>query len=306
MALLAMGFGIPPVPRDAVVQRVDHGHIVLRSSEDHRATMDSVDVELVSSTAAEADSAGLGAMGAAESTLLLPLTLRPTPRNRLRLDERLEPGPPAGEYAAKGQVRGGDFGRLSGSGRSDLRRALAAGKARVALFGLQGEGHRFVYVFDRSISMTGQRLETAKAELIASLRSLESTHQFHIVFFSRAIRTFEFSAGRPAMPFATERNLELAADFVKGIEADGGTDRVAALELAVGMRPDVIFLLTDADGAMSAAEVDAIRRRNDGRATLHVVEFGYGPATDQDNFLRQLARQNSGQYLYLDTSALGW
>ena len=33
-------------------------------------------------------------------------------------------------------------------------------------------------------------------------------------------------------------------------------------------------------------------------------EFGYGPQTDEDNFLVRLARQNGGQHQYVDVSQL--
>ena len=49
------------------------------------------------------------------------------------------------------------------------------GKARVSLFGLVGEGYKFVYVFDRSGSMGGEgreSLRAVKAELIRSLKGL--------------------------------------------------------------------------------------------------------------------------------------
>ena len=61
--------------------------------------------------------------------------------------------------------------------------------------------------------------------------------------------------------FGTDRNKQLAANFVGGITADGGTDRFAALKAALAFRPDVIFFLTDADDPMSASELAEIDRR---------------------------------------------
>ena len=37
---------------------------------------------------------------------------------------------------------------------------------------------------------------------------------------------------------------------------------------------------------------------------INTIEFGYGPATESDNFLIRLARQNHGQHVYVDISQL--
>ena len=86
--------------------------------------------------------------------------------------------------------------------------------------------------------------------------------------------------------------------------ADGGTDHIKALQRAVAMRPDVIFLLTDADEPrLGPGQLVKIHRTAGGIA-INTVEFGYGPPSGEDNFLAQLARQNGGQYGYVDISKI--
>ena len=61
------------------------------------------------------------------------------------------------------------------------------GKARTSLFGVVGEGYKFVYVFDRSGSMGGSgrdSLRAIKAELPESLKNLDTVHQFQIIFYN--------------------------------------------------------------------------------------------------------------------------
>jgi Ca-activated chloride channel family protein len=152
--------------------------------------------------------------------------------------------------------------------------------------------------------MVGAPLASAKRELLKGVSQLEKTHQFQIIFFNHQRRIFDLSGGQNRIPFATDRTKELAARFVGGITASGGTDRYAALWAAVGMRPDVIFFLTDADNPMTAAELERVRRRNGGAASIHCIEFGFGPPAGGDNFLKRLARQNSGSYVYVDTTQL--
>jgi hypothetical protein len=180
-----------------------------------------------------------------------------------------------------------------------------SGYAQVSVFGVQGKGSKFIYVFDRSASMEGRPLAAAKQQLLQSLESLESVHQFHIMFFNTKTQSFDLSGGGRRIAFATQRNKKLAANFVGGITADGGTDRFVALREAITFAPDVIFFLTDADDPMSAAEMAGITRANHRvEAAICVIEFGKNPAPAPNNFLARLAQQSGGQYGYVDTTKL--
>jgi hypothetical protein len=174
------------------------------------------------------------------------------------------------------------------------------------VFGVRGKGQRFVYVFDRSASMEGRPLEAAKRELIGSLRRLKSIHQFQIIFYNQQPQVMPLFRGRsPQMAFGDEQGQRLAALFVGGIFADGGTDHIQALNLALGMKPDVIFFLTDAnEPRLSADDLREIRRRNPS-ATINTIEFGVGPPIGSYNFLQQLAAENRGQHAYVDVTRLG-
>ena len=179
------------------------------------------------------------------------------------------------------------------------------GQTSVRVFGVEGKGTKFVYVFDRSSSMEGAPLATAKQQLVQSLESLSSVHQFHIIFFNQQVRNSDLSGGGRRVAFATDRNKKLAARFVGGITADGGTDRLPALRAAVQMRPDVIFFLTDADDPMPASELAEIADLNRrAGVVISTIEFGRGPAKQAKNFLTELARTTGGQYGYVDTQSL--
>ncbi len=187
------------------------------------------------------------------------------------------------------------------------RAGLPAGRgyAHVRVFGVEGRGNKFVYVFDRSASMEGPPLAAAKRQLIESLGSLAGIHQFHIIFFNHRLQSFDITGGSQRIAFGSDRNKQLAANFVGGIIADGGTDRFAALKAALALRPDVIFFLTDADDPMSASELNDIElgSQKNGSA-ICVIEFGRQAAPASDNFLQELARQSGGQYGYVNTTRL--
>jgi hypothetical protein len=191
----------------------------------------------------------------------------------------------------------------TGLGRSGV--PGGTGYAKTSVFGVEGKGNKFVYLFDRSASMEGAPLSAAKKQLLESLRSLDSVHQFQIVFFNSRTRVFEAAGNGHRVAFASDRNKQLAANFVGGITADGGTDRMVALREAIEMSPNVIFFLSDADDPMSASELAEITRLNRrAQAAICVIEFGRKPAPTANNFLMQLATESGGQYGYVDTATL--
>jgi hypothetical protein len=173
------------------------------------------------------------------------------------------------------------------------------------VFGVEGKGNKFVYLFDRSASMEGPPLSAAKRQLLESLHTLDSVHQFQIIFFNSRTQVFDASGGGRRVAFASERNKQLAANFVGGITADGGTDRMFALRHALGFTPNVIFFLSDADDPMSPSEMAEIKKLNERvQAAICVIEFGRGPMPPKYNFLMQLARESGGKYGYVDTTKL--
>jgi len=176
------------------------------------------------------------------------------------------------------------------------------------LFGVKGKGTRFVYVFDRSASMSdfeGRPLAAAKRELAASLHTLKAVHQFQIIFFNERPKLMNAARDQsPQMIFGDEQGQRQAESFIDTITAEGGTDRMAALRLALRMQPDVIFFLTDADKPpLTAADLAAVERLNRG-AIIHAIEFGVGPQPKDGNFLQRLAGANAGEHAYVDVTRL--
>ena len=105
------------------------------------------------------------------------------------------------------------------------------------------------------------------------------------------------------MAFATDGNKRAAARFVHSISATGGTYRGKALAMAIDLYPDVIFFLTDTDNRMAEHEVaKAIDRCQRTGIAIQAIEFGVGLGSQRENFLKRLARETGGQYVYVDSS----
>lgn len=180
------------------------------------------------------------------------------------------------------------------------------GRARITMFGLTGVGYKFVYVIDRSASMGGSgemALRAVKAELRKSIEPLDTVHQFQIIVYNEKPLLFNPSGVPGRLAFANRANKDRAVRFIESITADGNTRHDDALKLAIKLRPDVIFLLTDGDDPkLTRRELDAIQRMAAG-ITIHAIEFGMGDPPAKPSFLATLAAENGGKYAYVDLTA---
>lgn len=181
---------------------------------------------------------------------------------------------------------------------------LPIGKARVGFLGVEGVGSRFVYVLDRSTSMQGAPLRAVKAQLIASLEAIGPAQQFHILFFNTRVSSLDLTGGQRRLAYGVDEYKARAAKYVLSVTADGGTERVGALDEALAFRPDVIFFLTDDETPMTASQLAEIIDDASGGVTIHTIEFGDGPDHGRRNFLVELAEQTGGQHSYVDTTML--
>ena len=175
------------------------------------------------------------------------------------------------------------------------------GKVTTEVFGIKGTGSRFVYVFDRSASMSGYNnkpLKAAKQQLLASLQSLGPTQQFQIIFYNDTTMVFDPNPGPPEMMPADDKTKREATRFVQRTQADRGTDHLNALRLALRLAPDVIFLLTDAEGGFTRGELGQVANWNRSGAVINAIEFGVGSSRGNDRSLEQLAREQGGTYVY--------
>ncbi|WP_146415585.1 MULTISPECIES: hypothetical protein [Crateriforma] len=205
--------------------------------------------------------------------------------------------------AGESNVDGDDLAGDNGKGRPQNLT-----KKKASLFGVSGFGSRFVYVMDRSDSMNGhggRPLKAAKSELLRSLGTLSELQQFQIVFYNDKPTAFQ-SGGSVQLIQGQSNLVDAAKNYVRSMRAFGGTEHAVALKMALRMRPDVIFFLTDARiPRLSSSQLREIRHRAvESGTTIHAIEFGTEPSRPTDSFLIDLAGQNGGQYQYVDVRKL--
>ena len=168
------------------------------------------------------------------------------------------------------------------------------GEGGTSFFGLLAKGGKFVYVVDRSGSMIkdGPRLPAAKAELIRSVNSLDRKKQFYVVFYNR--QALSMPPGKRLVK-ADSKGKRAALTWINSVTADGGTDPTQALLIALSMQPDAIWLLSDGQFAMSAA--DTIRKANPGKKTqIHTIAFHN---SEGERVLKRIAYENRGKFRFV-------
>jgi hypothetical protein len=159
-----------------------------------------------------------------------------------------------------------------------------------------GHEGKVVYVVDRSQSMTDS-IDFVKYELKRSIGGLSEIQEFHVIFYSTG-PPLEMPTRR--LVNATERNKQLAFEFIDGVIAQGETDPSKALERAFECRPELIYLLTD--GEFDRAIIDQVKRLNvGGKVTVHTIGFLYKTG---ETVLKQIADDNHGNYKFVSESDL--
>ena len=154
-----------------------------------------------------------------------------------------------------------------------------------------------IFVIDNSGSMAGASMPQAKGALLMALERLTTDDTFNVIRFDDTTETV-FPAPVPA----TARNVGIAMGFVGGLDADGGTEMLPALQAAlIDRNPDdasrvrqVVFLT---DGAIGdeAALFEAIDRGL-GRSRLFTVGIGSAPNT---YFMSRAARIGRGTFTHI-------
>ncbi len=181
-----------------------------------------------------------------------------------------------------------------------------ASVGKTSLLGIEAKGSKFVFVFDHSGSMgdpDNKPLNRAKEELTKAIDQLDAAQQFYIVFYNHEQRLFRIDATGGKLIFGTDTNKKLAGKFIDSIRAEGGTKHADALALALKMRPDVIFQLTDGDPPddITSDELERLKRLNGSGTTINVIQIS--PKVEgEHNRLEELAKSTGGEHRYVDFS----
>ncbi|MFO0995405.1 MAG: marine proteobacterial sortase target protein [Alphaproteobacteria bacterium] len=153
-----------------------------------------------------------------------------------------------------------------------------------------------IYIIDTSGSMEGPSIRQAKAALRLALDRLGPEDRFNVIRFSDTAGAL-FADARPA----TADSLGRARHFVEALKADGGTEMMAALRLALDGRTDprrlrqIIFLT---DGAVGNEDqlLHFIKEKL-GDSRLFTIGIGSAPNAF---LMTKAAEYGRGTYTFID------
>lgn len=154
-----------------------------------------------------------------------------------------------------------------------------------------------IFIIDSSGSMAGASMNQAKAALLLALDELKAGDKFNVIDFDSEARPL-FSDSR----FADAAAIADAKSFVDKITADGGTEMLKALNLALpehattpsGTVRQVIFMT---DGQVeNEQELFSFIHARLGESRLFTVGIGAAP---NSHFMRNAARFGRGTFTYI-------
>jgi len=159
------------------------------------------------------------------------------------------------------------------------------------------------FVLDVSGSMSGEKIEQAKAALRQALATLGRSDRFRLVAFSTRVVPF-----RDGYVDATPENVQAARDFLDRLVADGGTNIAGALDAVLGAPADaerlpVVVFVTDGNptvGEQAPDRIAAEAAARIGGARMFTVGVGYDVNT---YLLDRLASEGHGSAEYVGPDA---
>lgn len=164
----------------------------------------------------------------------------------------------------------------------------------VGFFGTRGTANSVVFVVDMSGSMENGRFVRAQQELIRSIHKLHVTQKFYVIFFtSQAVPMF-FPTPAPGLVAATPLMKRKVTRWITERRTGRGTDPEEALVLALTLKPEVIYFLTDGEFSERCREI--VKEKNTFGAVVNTIAL---QSREGVPLLQAIAGDNKGVFLFV-------
>jgi len=156
-----------------------------------------------------------------------------------------------------------------------------------------------IVVIDTSGSMAGQSIEQAKAALLLALTRLTAQDRFNVIQFNSVTHVL-FSQPQPVRT----DTLRKAVHYVEGLRANGGTEILPALKMALKGAAlethlrQVIFLTDGQVG--NEDELFGVIREQLGTSRLFTIGIGSAP---NSHFMRKAAEFGRGTFTHIGSTS---
>jgi hypothetical protein len=189
----------------------------------------------------------------------------------------------------------GQIGGIGAEGKG-VGTGEALSKLGAKFFGSYAEGERFVYVLDSSKSMTGDRWFYACRELLESVSALQPHQQFFVICFDeKATCMFSMPASRIKYFQNDDETRRHLKRWLLARPLGRATLPATAVMMALKMKPDAIFLLSD--GEIQDNTVWQLRTVNgffsEHQVPVHTIHL---MSLEGRGTLQLIANENSGTF----------
>ncbi|MGH9824715.1 MAG: VIT domain-containing protein, partial [Blastocatellia bacterium] len=170
-----------------------------------------------------------------------------------------------------------------------------------AITDAQRQPKDIVFVLDTSGSMSGEKIDNAKAALKFGVESLDSRDRFDIISFSG-----EEHLMSAELLEATGEAKKKGVGFIQDLRAEGGTNINDTLVKAFKLfesskRPQMIVFLTDGQPTVGVTDFNTIYKNVANANSAHVRLFSFGVGYDVNTtLLDKLSADNRGTSDYIE------
>jgi hypothetical protein len=271
--------------RDVITIRAEFGR---EPTDLQPLDLDSIDIDLSSPpkpidsllTAVDVTTAGLS--GSTEAAIGLPSFWN------VNLPETVSRGS-AKEKKNTGR-RGKGSSAIEGSGDGQ---GSGSDPGKASFFGTEVKARSIAFVIDASGSMAGARFHRARIELANSLRALEANQRFFVVFYTDQTYPQFYPNSLISLIVAHRTNISDILSWMERSQTQGGTEPQQAVDISLGLKPDVLFLLSD--GEIPPNTRDVVLRANCG-TVVHTIALGSNAG---GHILKQIATDNGGTHRFI-------
>jgi len=182
------------------------------------------------------------------------------------------------------------------------------------VYGIQGGNARtVVYLVDASGSLA-DTLSFVLEELRSSIRRLVAEQRFTVIFFQRN-EAIEVPVPHAGLKKATEQTKRAVIDWIEpqanNIVPGGSSNPEAALERALQLRPDLMFIISDnitgqgqyaVDQHQLLSLIEQVKQRRGAKTMINTIQFLY---PDPLGTLRKISEAHGGEHRFVNAQTIG-
>ncbi|MBX9677728.1 MAG: VWA domain-containing protein [Gemmataceae bacterium] len=197
------------------------------------------------------------------------------------------------------------FGQSGGSGVGSGQGTVGGQgtmgtETAATFFAVPMAAKRVVFVLDASASMgQSDAWNIARAELFAALEGMKADARCKVIVYAGTPRLL-LPARTDWLDPAADRTAMLEA--MKELAPEGRTEHGPALKMAITLRPDAIYFLTDADD-LTQDHLRDIQRLNRDGIPIHAIELTQRHRGQAGMPMQVLARQWNGIFQAIDLAS---